>query len=136
MLGVALFLSLAPGEAGALIASLARELSEGGAFLRRIGGWLQLHNALTLVAEARMVALADGVSTAVEGVLLYQGRTWGAGLVIGFLALLIPAELVSLERHPSPGKLVVLAINAVVVAYLVRLRLRAGRAHGVSPARE
>ena len=127
MLGLALFLTLAPERAGALAGHLATELSSGGVFLRRVGVWLGAHSAGTLVVEARLAAWLDGLSTALEGVLLYRGKAWGEWVVIAILSLLIPAELVSLTRRPSEGKLLVLALNAAVVAYLVWLRLRAGR---------
>ncbi|MDY7233059.1 DUF2127 domain-containing protein [Hyalangium rubrum] len=128
MLGLALFLTVAPESAGALAKHLATELSSGGTFMRRIGAWLGAHSLGTLVAEARLAAWLDGLTTALEGGLIYRGKAWGEWVVIALLSVLIPAELVSMARRPSEAKVLVLVLNAAVVAYLVWLRLRAGRA--------
>jgi uncharacterized membrane protein (DUF2068 family) len=71
------------------------------------------------------LAWLDGVSTAVEGFLLLQGRPWGEWVVVAALAVLIPFEALALARHPSGFKLLVLSVNALIVAYLVFLRLGA-----------
>ena len=124
MLGLALTLTLEPAKAGALVEQLVHELSQGGAFLRRIAEWLQSKGPATLVADTRLVAWLDGTSTALEGGLLLSGKSWGEWVVIAGLAVLIPAELVSLERHPSLAKVAVIAVNAAIVAYLIHLRLK------------
>jgi uncharacterized membrane protein (DUF2068 family) len=127
MLGLALYLTLAPESAGAVARHLAIDFSSGGALMRRIGAWIGAHNPATLVAEARLAAWLDGLSTALEGVLLYRGKAWGEWVVIVLLSVLIPAELVSLTRRPSEGTLIVIVLNTAVVAYLVWLRLRVSR---------
>ena len=126
-LGLAVTLTLVPAKADVLSEHLAQELSDGGAFLRRIGEWLQSLGAGAIVADARALAWLDGLSTALEAVLLYRGKAWGEWLVIAGLAVLIPAEVLSLERRPSQVKVAVLVINAAIVAYLLVLRLRASR---------
>ncbi|MCY1019819.1 DUF2127 domain-containing protein [Pyxidicoccus sp. MSG2] len=127
VLGVAVLLTLAPETAGAFTEHLIHALTERGALLHRIGEWLRSHGAATLVTDARTVAWVDGVSTAIEGALLISGSAWGEWVVVGSLALLIPAELVSLEHRFSVAKVVVIVVNVAIVAYLVHLRLRARR---------
>jgi uncharacterized membrane protein (DUF2068 family) len=127
VLGVAVLLTLAPEKASAFTEHLIQALSERGALLHRLGEWLRAHGAATLVTDARTVAWVDGVSTAIEGALLISGSAWGEWVVVGSLALLIPAELVSLEHRFSVAKVVVIAVNVAIVAYLVHLRLRARR---------
>jgi uncharacterized membrane protein (DUF2068 family) len=127
VLGVAVLLTRAPEKASAFTEHLIHALAERGALLHRIGEWLRAHGAATLVTDARMVAWVDGVTTGIEGALLISGRAWGEWVVVGSLALLIPAELVSLDRRFSLAKVVVIVVNVAIVAYLVHLRLRARR---------
>lgn len=132
VLGLAVLLTLAPDKAGAFTEHLIQALTERGALLHRLGEWLRAHGAATLVTDAKMVAWADGSTTALEGALLISGSAWGEWVVVAGLAVLIPFELVSLERHPSIARVVVVVVNAAIVAYLVRLRLKARR-HAPTP---
>jgi uncharacterized membrane protein (DUF2068 family) len=126
MLAFALWLALAPRSAIQVTDEIVRNISERGAMLSRLGLWIEEHFTRALAMDAAILALVDGVWTAVEGVLLSQGRAWGEWVVIAGLAALVPVEAVSLERNPSLFKLAILAVNSAIVAYLVfrRLRLR------------
>ncbi|QSQ22954.1 DUF2127 domain-containing protein [Pyxidicoccus parkwayensis] len=127
VLGLAVLLTLAPRTADTFTEHLIQSFSERGSLLRRIGERLRAHGVEALVTDARTVAWADGFSTSIEAALLLTGSAWGEWIVIAELAVLVPAELVSLERRPSLMKGVIIAVNVAIVAYLVRLRLRARR---------
>lgn len=71
-------------------------------------------------------ALADAVISAVEGFALWRGYTWGEWLVVGTTASLIPFEIWALSRHLRAGRVALLVLNLVIVAYLVN---RARRRH-------
>ena len=77
-----------------------------------------------------IVAWFDAISTALEAVLLLLGKAWGEWLVAIGLSLLLAPELLSLQRRPSWLKLIVLASNGGIVAYLCWRRLRALRVSG------
>ena len=70
------------------------------------------------------MAWLDSVTTAAEVILLLRGKAWGEWLVAAGLGALVVVEVVSLERRPSLTRLVVLIVNAAVVAYLVARRSR------------
>lgn len=127
VLMLAIWLSLAPHSAVHLAERIVREISEGGATLGRIARWLNPHVTTRFAVHAAVVAWVDGISTAVEGLLLFQGSAWGEWTVVATLGALVPFEALSLERHPTAMRLTILIINALIVAYLVFDRLRAPR---------
>lgn len=67
---------------------------------------------------------------AVEGVGLILRRPWAEWLTVVVTASFMPVEIYELVRHPGAGKVVALAINAAIVAYLVGRRLAVSSAHG------
>ena len=72
--------------------------------------------------------LADAGLSSVEGWALSRGYTWGEWLVVVTTASLIPFEIGALVRHLRVGRVVLLVLNVVIVAYLVtniRFRRRA-----------
>lgn len=71
-----------------------------------------------------MAMIFDGILTGVEGWALYRGFAWGQWLVIGTTSSLLPWEVVTLIRHPSIGRIAILLVNVLIVAYLVRSRTR------------
>jgi uncharacterized membrane protein (DUF2068 family) len=81
------------------------------------------HLGLTALALA-----LDGVLTTGEGVALARGLWWGPWLVVVASGALVPYELFELLREPRAGRLVVFALNALVVGYLVSRALREHRA--------
>ncbi len=72
-------------------------------------------------------ALAYGVLELVEGVGLFYRRRWAEWLTVVATSLLIPLELYELVRHASVLKAGGIAVNVLVVAYLVRVVYRKGR---------
>ncbi len=124
MLGLGLVLVLAPAHSLELAHRIAGQISELGSL-----GWRAaraLEPWLTPRAEhgAAVVAGLDGLLSLAEGLLLLSGRTWGEWIVIAGVGALLPIEAVSLARHPRIGRAAVLLVNAAVVAYLVRRRLK------------
>ena len=71
-----------------------------------------------------MAMIFDGILTGVEGWALYRGFAWGQWLVIGTTSSLLPWEVGTLIRHPSIGRIAILVVNVLIVAYLVRSRTR------------
>jgi uncharacterized membrane protein (DUF2068 family) len=71
-----------------------------------------------------MAMIFDAILTGVEGWALYRGFAWGQWLVIGTTSSLLPWEVVTLIRHPSIGRIAILVVNVLIVAYLVRSRTR------------
>ena len=128
MLGVALWLTTAPGSAYRSLQFVARELAEGGAAFARAGHWIREHLSNSFVIRGAILAWLDSVSSALEGFLLLSGKTWAEWIVIVGLACLLPFEVLSLEHRPGLGKVVVLLANLLIVAYLARLQLRKARA--------
>jgi uncharacterized membrane protein (DUF2068 family) len=85
-----------------------------------------LHAPHSIVWTA-YAALADAVLSAVEGYALWRGYAWGEWLVVGTTASLVPFELYALTRHVRAGRVILLVLNLVIVAYLVN-RARQRRA--------
>lgn len=91
---------------------------------------LALANLLVRASTRRglwtlFVALvADGTLTLVEAWALIRGHWWGPWLVVVATGSLLPFEVVALARHPHVGRLILLAVNVLIVAYLARKALR------------
>ncbi len=65
------------------------------------------------------IALAlDAALTLVEGWALRRRHWWGPWLVVVASGGLLPFEVVQLVRRPHVGRLMVLLVNASIVAYL------------------
>jgi uncharacterized membrane protein (DUF2068 family) len=129
MFGVALWLTIAPGEAYRTLDFMARELVEGGAAFARLGNWIHAHLSNNIVLRGAVLAWVDSVSSAVEAFLLLSGKTWAEWIVIVGLAALLPFEIASIVHHPRVGKFVVFAANLAIVAYLARGQILKARAH-------
>ena len=121
LLGVAaVFLVTRGAEAGA--ATLAEVLLE-----HFTGGWaLEAATLIVMAATSGHVkfvavaSFADAALSAVEGLALRAGRWWAPWLVVTATAALLPWELIEIFVHPKWGRLVILIINVLVVAYLMR----------------
>ena len=71
----------------------------------------------------------------VEGIGLWLGLHWAEVLTVVATSSLTPLEIYELVRHPSVNKVLVIAINVLIVAYLVwRLRREAAYRRGAGPA--
>jgi Predicted membrane protein (DUF2127) len=128
MLGVALWLTFAPGAAFRTLNLVARDLAEGGLAFARLGHWLQTHLSSNVVVRGAELAWLDSVSSAVEAVLLLSGKTWAQWVVIVGLGCLIPFEILSIEHRPGIVKFLVLGANAAIVVYLAWVQIRQARA--------
>ncbi len=124
MLAVAIWLTAVPGSAYRTLTEVARELAEGGAAFGRLGHWIQHHLSSTFMLRGAILAWLDSLSSALEGTLLLSGNPWAHWIVIVGLGCLLPFEILSLEHRPGIGKVVVLAANVAIVAYLARAELR------------
>ena len=105
------------------------ELASGGGYLHSIGLWLQAHLGIRVLRGARWVALADGLLTSLEAILLLSGKSWGEWLVVAGVSALIPAEILSLIHRFSGVKVLVLLTNLAVAGYLLFRRLRSLEQH-------
>ncbi|MES1210348.1 MAG: DUF2127 domain-containing protein [Pseudomonadota bacterium] len=71
------------------------------------------------VAFTACALLGDAALSSVEGYALWRGYTWGEWLVVATTSGLIPFEIYALTRHLRAGRVVLLLLNLVIVAYLV-----------------
>ena len=92
--------------------------------VRAVERFLHAPHSIVWTAYA---ALVDAVLSGVEGYALWRGYAWGEWLVVGTTASLIPFELYALTRHVRVGRVILLVLNLVIVAYLVN-RARQRRA--------
>ena len=63
----------------------------------------------------------------VEAFGLWRGREWAQWFALLSGAVYLPGELYSLLRHPRPLKWAVVAANALIVLYMLILRVKAQR---------
>ena len=124
VVGIAIWLTFFPSAALYAEERLVHQLSEGAAIWVRLGAWLEANFSIKVVTRTAILAWFDGAITVLEAVLLMMGKVWGEWLVTVGLAVLIPFELISLQHRPGVVKAVVLAINTLVVVYLVWRRLQ------------
>jgi uncharacterized membrane protein (DUF2068 family) len=129
MLGVAVWLTLAPGAAYRSLETLAHQLEDGGAAFARAGRWISDHLSSSFVIRGALLAWLDSASSALEGFLLLSGKTWAHWIVIVGLACLVPFELLSIQHRPGIGKFVVLGVNVLIVVYLARGQLQKAQLH-------
>jgi len=125
VLAVAAALIFAPVPSDHFLRHAAAELSEWGVVGWRMAHWIEPRLTPGVEHKAAALALLDGTTTLIEGILLLSGKAWGEWLVVGGLALLLPIEVLGMVRHPSVVRAVVLLLNALIVVYLVRDRLKA-----------
>jgi uncharacterized membrane protein (DUF2068 family) len=98
------------------------------------GAWsLELADLLVRAATRRglwtlFVALvADGTLTLVEAWALIRGHWWGPWLVVAATGSLLPFEVAALVRQPHVSRVVLFAVNLLIVWYLGRKALREHR---------
>jgi uncharacterized membrane protein (DUF2068 family) len=135
VLALALVLTLNPQGTLRALEHLMRDLSEGGALLGHLARWVDEHLTRRALGHGAIVAWLDGVTTSIEALLLWQGHAWGEWLVVFGLGALVPFEVFSLEKHPTWPRLVALVVNAAIVVYLVRLRMRSRASEARTPER-
>ena len=123
MLGLAIWLTLAPSGAYNFVEDVVDQLSAAGNVWSRLAEWIDAHFSLRVVHGGAALAWLDGLLTTAEAVLLLMRKPLGEWLVAIGLGSLLPLELFSFYRKPGVVKVLVLLINGAVVLYLVRRRL-------------
>jgi uncharacterized membrane protein (DUF2068 family) len=123
------------GHAGANFGSIANhvarsvELDPRRPFVRHLIarlGALRRHE----VRVFGVGALGYGVLELVEGVGLWLEQRWAEWLTVVATSLLIPLEVYELVRRPTVLKAIGIAVNVLIVIYLIRVvRRRTRRAH-------
>ena len=90
-----------------------------------------------LLLELSIGALAYFVLEAVEGIGLIAGRYWVEILIVIETAAFLPFEIYELARHFSWLKIVTMAINLLILWYLIAryVKLRREQAAGLRRAR-
>lgn len=66
----------------------------------------------------------------IEAYGLWRGREWAQWFALLSGALYLPGELYSLLRHASPLKWAVLAMNVMIVLFMLAVRIKEGYRHG------
>ena len=106
------------------IAELADQWSSSIAWHFGPQATISIHNKLTHLRHAQLttigiVAILYALLFAVEGVGLWLGKRWAEYLTIVATSSLVPFEIYELFRNVSWPKLASLAVNLVVVGYLI-----------------
>jgi uncharacterized membrane protein (DUF2068 family) len=101
----------------------AVELDPRRPFLHRIVVYLH-HLHASEVRVAAIFALGYGLLELVEGTGLWLDQLWAEYLTVVATSLLIPFELYELVHHPTALKAGGLAVNVLIVSYLVYLLRR------------
>jgi uncharacterized membrane protein (DUF2068 family) len=124
-------LSHSGSDYGSIANHLARqiELDPRRAFVRHLVRRLGSlgHHQIALFGVG---ALAYGGLELVEGVGLWLRKRWAEWLTVVATSLLVPLELYELLRHTSLLKAVGLAVNVLIVLYLIRIVRRKGSGIG------
>jgi uncharacterized membrane protein (DUF2068 family) len=128
------------GHTGSDLGKLANRLARGleldtrRRFIRHLIDRLGhlSHHEVTLFGIA---GIAFGALELVEGYGLWRRYRWAEWLTVIATSLLIPFELYELVHKPSALKAAGLAVNVLIVIYLLRVVTRAGRTRPPSPPR-
>ena len=114
-------------------AALTDDLRRVAHFIRAhaVEAWsIKLAERLLALASDRAVRIAalalllDGAVSFVEGWALHRRFWWSDWLVVAATAALLPFEAHALVHHATIGRLLLLVVNALIVAYLLARRLR------------
>jgi len=94
----------------------------------------ELENKIAAISEAKMIWVAGGtlfysLFSLVEGVGLIFRVSWAGWLAIGESAFFIPIEISELIKRPAITLFIILALNVVIVWYLLQNRRRLFRHH-------
>jgi uncharacterized membrane protein (DUF2068 family) len=84
--------------------------------------------------ELGIGALAYAAVFLVEGVGLLLRKRWAEWLTVGVTASFIPVEVYEMVEHFGAGKVITVALNVAIVAYLIWHRLRERRRSGSPPS--
>ncbi|MGH3832264.1 MAG: DUF2127 domain-containing protein [Pseudonocardiaceae bacterium] len=98
--------------------------NETGRLIGRLGGF-----APRRVLRFGVIAIGYGALEAVEGYGLFRRRRWGEYLTVVSTALLFLPEVQELLKHPTWLKVGALALNLIIVVYLVVRLVRSRGGH-------
>jgi uncharacterized membrane protein (DUF2068 family) len=98
----------------------------------RLAEWIAAGSTRHRILLSIAALGADGVLTAVEAWALHTGRSWGAWLVVGAAAALLPLEVYEFVRVPHWPRALIFVLNLLIVGYVAR---RAWREHARPAAR-
>lgn len=90
------------------------------AWSNTLAAWLEANLTLSHLRLAIAALGADCLLTCVEAWALYKDKPWGEWLVVVATSGLVPFELYEIVERPRMTRVLVLLVNALVVAYLVR----------------
>jgi uncharacterized membrane protein (DUF2068 family) len=77
------------------------------------------HRLWWLVAAAAGDAIVSGI----EAWALARGYAWGAWMVVGATALLLPVEVIEIATKMTFGRVFLFAVNLFIVLYLLRKQM-------------
>jgi len=119
-LGTALLASLALGF-GDEIADWAHQFRNHStrAYAVLLGRALERATSPRGLHITLLALFVDGVVTCIEGWALHRRHPWGPWLVVGVTGALLPFEIYELFHHFRWVRVLVLVVNAAVVAFLV-----------------
>jgi len=98
--------------------------NETGKVITRLGGF----GSQQAVRDG-VIAVGYGLLEAVEGYGLLRRRPWGEYLTVSSTALLFIPEIQELVKRPTDLKIVGLALNIIIVVYLIIRLLRRRKPH-------
>lgn len=125
-----LLLLVRAGAIGDPILGVAARLSDHAthAWATLLGEWLRRAARPRVITAVAAFLCVDAALGVVEAWSLRRGYRWGAWLIVLATSALVPVEVLHLAHHPDGAHAGILAINLVVVAYLVlQLRTHHGR---------
>jgi uncharacterized membrane protein (DUF2068 family) len=68
--------------------------------------------------------LGDAIVSGVEGWALGRGYHWAAWLVVAATSLLLPVEVIELSYRTTGGRVLIFAINLLIVVYLLKRAMK------------
>ena len=136
--GFAAFGMLSPGREAAVQGWLERLALRHGHRLASVAAGRALH-ALGGASGRRLAEVGIGAFLyagvfLVEGVGLWRCKRWAEYLTVAVTTSFLPFELVALAHRFTPARAVTLALNVVVIVYLVWQLWRTRHEHASRPA--
>jgi uncharacterized membrane protein (DUF2068 family) len=99
------------------------------AWSNKLAVWLEANLTRSHLRIAIVALAADCLLTAIESWALFKDKPWGEWLVVIATSGLIPFEIYEIIERPRITRVLVLVVNALVVAYLARRQLVRHRGH-------
>lgn len=97
---------------------LREHLTQGWA--ARLAEWIVAGSINRRILLSIAALGVDGALTGIEAWALHTGRAWGAWLVVGTAAALLPVEVYEFVREPHLPRALIFALNLLIVGYVAR----------------